>query len=179
MKAVITGALAKLRVGDVAEARSGASGLHPGRSESRGSADRAALTWGQLDPRVAELWELPAETFVAELDVAALLERVSPPKVAAPPRYPAAMRDLALVLDEATPYSAVEEAIRAAGKALVESVSLVDLYRGPQVGEGKKSFAVRLVLRSADGTLTDDDVDRAIKRIEGRLLHQVGATVRT
>jgi phenylalanyl-tRNA synthetase beta chain len=89
------------------------------------------------------------------------------------------MRDLALVLDEATPYSAVEEAIRAAGKALVESVSLVDLYRGPQVGEGKKSFTVRLVLRSADGTLTDDDVDRAIKRIEGRLLHEVGATVRT
>jgi phenylalanyl-tRNA synthetase beta chain len=89
------------------------------------------------------------------------------------------MRDLALLLDEATPYAAVEEAIRAAGKALVESVSLMDLYRGPQVGDGKKSFAVRLVLRSADGTLTDDDVDRAVKRIEGRLLHQVGATLRT
>jgi phenylalanyl-tRNA synthetase beta chain len=178
LKSVVTGALAKVRVSDAGDAQAGAPGLHPGRSERRGSADRAVLTWGQLDPRVAALWELPAETFVAELDIAALLERVSPPKVATPPRYPAAMRDIGLVLDEATPYAAVEEAIRAAGKALVESVSLVDLYRGPQVGNGKKSFAVRLVLRSADGTLTDVDVDRALKRIEGRLLHQLGATVR-
>jgi phenylalanyl-tRNA synthetase beta chain len=178
LKAVVSGALAKLRVGDVGDAQGAAPGLHPGRSERRGSADRAALTWGQLDPRVAELWELPAETFIAELDVAALLERVSPPKVAPPPRYPAAIRDLALILDEVTPYAAVEEAVRAAGKALVESISLVDLYRGPQVGQGKKSFAIRLVLRSAEGTLTDADVDRALKRIEGRLLHQVGATLR-
>jgi phenylalanyl-tRNA synthetase beta chain len=134
--------------------------------------------WGQLDPRVADLWELPAETFVAELDVAELQGRVSPPQVVPPPRYPAANRDLAIVLDEAGPYAAVEEAVRAAGKSVVESVSLLDVYRGPQVGEGKKSFAVRLVLRSPDGTLTDADVDRVIKRIEGRLLHQLGATIR-
>ena len=79
---------------------------------------------------------------------------------------------------EATPYGRLE-AIRAAGKALVESVSLVDLYRGPQAGTGKKSFTVRLVLRSPDGTLTDADAERALKRIEGRLLHQLGATIRT
>jgi phenylalanyl-tRNA synthetase beta chain len=178
LKSVITGALAKLRVRSVGDAQPGAPGLHPGRSERRGSAERDVMTWGQLDPRVADLWELPAATFVAELDVAALLERVSPPQVAAPPRYPPAIRDLALVLDEATPYAAVEDAIRAAGKALVESISLVDLYRGPQVGEGKKSLAVRLVLRSIDSTLTDADVERALKRIEGRLLHQLGAALR-
>jgi phenylalanyl-tRNA synthetase beta chain len=98
--------------------------------------------------------------------------------VTPPPRYPAAIRDLGVVLDEARPYAAVLDAIRAAGKALVESVSLVDLYRGPQAGEGKKSLTVRLVLRSPESTLTDADVDRALKRIEGRLLHQFGATIR-
>jgi len=136
------------------------------------------VTWGQLDPRVADLWELPAETFIAELDVAALLERVTPPSVAVPSRYPAALRDLAIVLDEATPYAAVEDAIRAAGKSLVESLTLLDVYRGPQVGPGKKSFAVRLLLRSPTGTLAEADVERAVKRIEGRLLHQLGATLR-
>ncbi len=178
LKSVITGVLAKLRIADTGDAQPLAPGLHPGRSERRGSADRDVLTWGQLDPRVADLWELPAETFVAEMDVAALLDRVAPPRAAPPPRYPPAIRDLAVVLDEATPYAAALEAIRAAGKALVESVSLLDLYRGPQVAEGKKSFAVRLVLRSTEGTLTDADVDRAVKRIEGRLLHQLGATIR-
>jgi len=179
LKSIVDGTLAKLRVRDAGEAHPGAPGLHPGRSERRGSEDRATLTWGQLDPRVADLWELPAETFVAELDVAALLDRVSPPQVTPPPRYPAAIRDLAIVLDDATPYAAVEEAIRAAGKALVESVSLLDLYRGPQAGAGMKSFAVRLVLRSPESTLTDADVERALKRIEGRLLHQLAATIRT
>jgi phenylalanyl-tRNA synthetase beta chain len=137
------------------------------------------VTWGQLDPRVADLWELPAETFIAELDVAALLDRGAPPRVTPPPRYPAAIRELAVVLDESTPYGAVEEAIRATGKALVESVAPLDVYRGPQAGAGRKSLAVRLVLRSPDGTLTDADVDRVIKRIEGRLAHQLGATLRT
>ena len=178
LKSVITGALATLRITAVGDVHPEVPGLHPGRSERRGSGDRDVMTWGQLDPRVAELWELPAATFVAELDVAALQARVASTRVASPPRYPPAIRDLAIVLDEATPYGAVEEAIRAAGKALVESVSLLDLYRGPQVGASKKSFAVRLVLRSLDSTLTDADVDRAIKRIEGRLLHQLGAALR-
>ena len=177
MKSVISGVLAKLRTSG-GEAKPGAPGLHPGRAERQGSADRDVVTWGQLDPRVADLWELPGATFIAELDVAALLERVAPPHISPPSRYPAAIRDLALVLDQATPYGAVEEGIRTAGKGLVEAITLLDVYRGPQVGPGKKSFTVRLVLRSAEGTLTDADVDRAVKRIEGRLLHQLGATLR-
>ncbi|MDP9266182.1 MAG: phenylalanine--tRNA ligase subunit beta, partial [Chloroflexota bacterium] len=179
LKSVINGALGKLRVGDAGAAEPGAPGLHPGRSERRGSPDRAVLTWGQLDPRVADLWELPAQTFVAEIDVAALLERVAPPSVTPPSRYPAAIRDLALVLDEATPYAAAEEAIRTSGKGLIESITLLDVYRGSQVAAGRKSFAVRLVLRSSEGTLAEADVDRAVKRIEGRLLHQLGATLRS
>ncbi|MEX2047775.1 MAG: phenylalanine--tRNA ligase subunit beta [Chloroflexota bacterium] len=178
LRAVVDGTLAKLRIRDAGDARPGAPGLHPGRSERRGPEDGPTLIWGQLDPRVADLWELPADTFIAELDVAALLGRVAPPQVTAPPRYPLAMRDLAVVVDETTSYAAVVEAIRATGKALVESVSLRDLYRGPQLGEGRKSFAVRLVLRSPDGTLTDSDVERTLKRIEGRLIHQLGATIR-
>jgi phenylalanyl-tRNA synthetase beta chain len=179
LKAIIGGTLSKVRVRDAGDAQPGAPGLHPGRSEQRGPKERPALTWGQLDPRVADMWELPAATFVAELDIAALLDRVSAPQVMPPPRYPAAIRHLAIVLDEVTPYASVEEALRDAGKALVESVTLLDVYRGPQAGEGKKSFAVRLVLRSPDSTLTDADVERALKRIEGRLLHQLGATIRS
>ncbi|HEX4743921.1 MAG TPA: phenylalanine--tRNA ligase subunit beta, partial [Candidatus Limnocylindria bacterium] len=92
--------------------------------------------------------------------------------------YPPARRDLAIVVDERRAYADVAREIRAAGKGVVESVGLLDLYRGPQVGEGKKSFAVRLVLRSPDATLAEADVEKAMKRIEGRLLHQLGATLR-
>jgi phenylalanyl-tRNA synthetase beta chain len=133
---------------------------------------------GQLDPRIAEQWGLPEATFVAELDLVALLESIRPTAAVVPPRYPAALRDVAFVVDEAVPYGDLEAEIRSAAKDLLESLTLLDVYRGPQLREGKKSFAVRLVLRSAAGTLTDLDVDRVMKRIEGRVLHRLSGVIR-
>jgi len=83
-----------------------------------------------------------------------------------------------VLVEESRDYDDVRQAIVDAGKGLVASVTLLDLYRGPQVGPGHKSFAVRLIFRSPDATLTDADVERSLKRITGKLLHQVGATIR-
>ena len=136
--------------------------------------------YGQLDPRVAAKWELPEATFVAEIDLEFLLARVpSRPAAAAPPRYPAAIRDLAIVVDETRPYADIERAVLDAAKGIVESVALRDVYRGEQAGAGKKSFAVRLVLRSTAGTLTEEDVEKAMRRIQGRLERQLGALLRS
>jgi len=158
--------------------RRDAPGLHPGRSSALAKGDRTYLLVGQLDPRVAEMWELPAETFIAEIDLSVWHESSRPPRVAAPPRFPAALRDLAVVVDEATPYGDVEREIGAAGGKDIESVALLDLYRGQQAGAGKKSFAVRLTFRSASGTLGEADVERLVKRVIGRLQHTLGATIR-
>ena len=156
-----------------------AAGLHPGRSYAVRHRGRIAVSKGQLDPRVAEMWELPHATFLAEIDLGALLDVRRPPSATMPPRYPAAWRDLAFVVEEATPWGEVLADIEAAGqRAGLETVALRDVYRGAQAGEGKKSFAVRLTFRSATGTLSDAEVDKAIGRIEGRLRHRFGATVR-
>jgi len=158
--------------------RRDAPGLHPGRSSALAKGDRTYLLIGQLDPRVAETWELPAETFIAEIDLAVWHDASRPQRVVAPPRFPAALRDLAMVVDEATPYGDVEREIGAAGGKDLESVALLDLYRGQQAGAGKKSFAVRLTFRSASGTLGEADVERLVKRVAGRLQHTLGATIR-
>jgi phenylalanyl-tRNA synthetase beta chain len=133
---------------------------------------------GQLDPRVAERWQLPAETYIGEVDLASLLAVIKPRVAKVPPKYPAALRDVAFVVDGAVTYGSVLDEVTASAKDLLESVTLLDVYRGPQVGEGKKSFALRLVLRSATGTLTDTDVDKVLKRIEGRVLHKLGGVLR-
>ncbi len=155
-----------------------APGLHAGRSIARGQSDKAYQVDGQLDPRVAERWELPPDTFVAEIDLAVWHESSRAPRVVAPPRFPAALRDLAVVVDEATPYGDVEGEIRAAAGKDLESIALLDLYRGEQIGSEKKSFAVRLMFRSATGTLGEADVERLVKRVTGRLQHALGATIR-
>jgi phenylalanyl-tRNA synthetase beta chain len=157
-----------------------APGLHPGRSGHASIDGRVIVALGQVDPRVARLWELPAETFIAELDLAQLLAEIPARRTAVqPPRYPAAVRDLAIVVDEARPYAEIEQAVVESAKGLVESVALRDVYRGPQAGDGKKSFAVRIVLRSPSGTLSEDDVDKAMRRIQGRLERGMGAVLRS
>lgn len=158
----------------------GAAGLHPGRSGHVERHGRITTVLGQVDPRVAARWDLPAETFIAEIDLAALLAELPVRRNAVqPPRYPAAIRDLAIVVDEERPYAEIEQAVAEAAKGAVESVALRDVYRGPQVGAGKKSFAIRIVLRSASATLSEEDVDRTIRRIQGRLERALGAALRS
>jgi phenylalanyl-tRNA synthetase beta chain len=153
-------------------------GLHPGRSIALARGDRTYLTVGQIDPRVAETWELPPATFIAEIDLAIWQAAARPTRVAAPPRFPPALRDLAVVVDEAAAYGDLEREIRAAAGKDLESVALLDLYRGQQAGAGKKSFAVRLTFRSGSGTLAEADVERLVKRVAGRLQHTLGAAIR-
>jgi phenylalanyl-tRNA synthetase beta chain len=138
------------------------------------------VMYGQVDPRVAAMWELPEATYLAEIDLQFLLDALpARPAASAPPRYPAAIRDLAIVVDETRPYEEIERAVVESAKGIVESVSLRDLYRGAQAGLGKKSLAVRIVLRAATGTLSEEDVEKAMRRIQGRLERQLGAVLRS
>ena len=91
--------------------------------------------------------------------------------------FPAALRDLALVVDEAVPgrrraaKSSPKSARSAAGNAVVlESVQVFDVYRGKGLAEGKKSLAFSLVFRAPDRTLTDDEVNAAFTKIQEELL---------
>jgi len=177
LQGIVSG-LAELVDVQIPGERVDAPGLHSGRSVALGRDGTTHLILGQLDPRVAETWGVPVETFLAEIDLASWHEASRTPRVVTPARFPAALRDLAIVVDEATSYGDVEREIRAASGKDLESVALLDLYRGPQAGAGKKSFAVRLVFRSGAGTLGEADVDRLVKRITGRLQHALGATIR-
>lgn len=90
--------------------------------------------------------------------------------------FPAALRDLALEVDEATTADEVRKSLAkiaraAAGAALVlESVKIFDVYRGKGLAEGKKSLAFSLVFRAPDRTLTDDEVNVVFTKIQEELL---------
>ncbi len=66
----------------------------------------------------------------------------------------------------------------AKSEPLVRDATVFDEYRGPQVGEGKKSLALRIVLQSSDATLTDEDADAAMARIIATLRGRFGAVPR-
>ena len=156
----------------------GAPALHPGRSYTLRDDEAVVGTVGQLDPRVAARWELPVATVVAELDLEALAKRRRPVDATLPARYPTAYRDLAIVVDESTPWASVRDAIRDAAGARLVGLVLLDVYRGPQAGVGRKSFAMRLTFQSPEGTLAEDEIEKLLRRVTGRLQHAFKATVR-
>jgi phenylalanyl-tRNA synthetase beta chain len=82
-------------------------------------------------------------------------------------------------VDEDVPASRVAEAIKKAGGDAVVSVSLFDIYRGKPVPEGKKSLAFAVTMNSPEKPLTEEEIARIRKRIEGYLAREVGASLRS
>jgi phenylalanyl-tRNA synthetase beta chain len=85
---------------------------------------------------------------------------------------------LALLCDDDLPVAEIEKAIRSAGGRYLESVQLFDVYRGAQITAGKKSVAYSLMFRSPEGTLTDAEIEPALKKIF-KSLHEKGCILRS
>jgi len=98
--------------------------------------------------------------------------------------FPAALRDLALIVDAATPADDVRKQLLKAARAAVgnafalEGVSVFDVYRGAGLPEGKKSLAFALSFRAADRTLTDAEVNAVFQKTQDELVKATAWTIR-
>ncbi len=133
--------------------------FHPGRCVELTLPDGSVLGHaGELHPKVCAVLDLPERTVAAELDLDRLLavsgEPVRPAQLST---HPVANTDVALVVDESVPAARVGAALRSGAGETLEGITLFDVYRGEQVGEGRKSLAYRLTFR-ADRTLKTDEV---------------------
>jgi phenylalanyl-tRNA synthetase beta chain len=153
------------------------SGLRPGH-QARLSVDGITVgVFGEVHPRVARNFDIAEKVYLFEINLTALLPKVRSGRAYQPlPRYPAVMRDIALVLDESVTHQQVNDVLDTF--SLLKEVSLFDVYSGKQVSEGKKSLAYRLTFQSPDATLTDAEVDKVMAEIVSALMTKLGATLR-
>lgn len=157
--------------------------LHPGRAAQLVVEGRPAGWFGQLHPQTAEALDLPEASYAFELDLQALLTAATRQNRWQPlfrpfATVPASERDLAIVVPRSTSTQALLQAIRKAGKPLLEQVELIDRYEGEQVAEGCCSLAFRLRYRDAERTLTDDAVETAHGKVRASLEKQFQAQQR-
>jgi phenylalanyl-tRNA synthetase beta chain len=180
LKGIIEALAAELHLHEVSYRPASAAYLHPGRSAELVIAGRSVGAFGQLHPRYADRLGLGGRLVLAsELDLDAILAALPPRYAYLPvPRFPAALRDVAVIVDEAVPAERVAAEVRAAGGELLRGVRLFDLYRGESIPAGKKSLAYALTYQAEDRTLTDNEVDRAHRKIEDRLRHVLKAVIR-
>jgi phenylalanyl-tRNA synthetase beta chain len=148
--------------------------LHPGVSAEVLWNGRSVGTLGRLHPEVAAALEL-GDTYLAELD---LPLEAAPPSLAAVPRQPYAERDLAIVTPRGVPYAEVARLVTAPAGALLERLVPFDVYEGAQVGEGRRSLALRFRFRHPERALTDDEVEARMKEVM-QTLEGAGYAVRT
>ena len=154
--------------------------FHPGRCAKIITADGTVLgTLGEIHPAVQANYAIDAPVYIADLDFENLLAKSKLDKAFRPlPKFPAITRDYAFVCYDALEVGAIEAVMKKAGGKTVEAIRLFDVYRGKQLGEGKKSVAFNVMLRAADHTLTDEEADKVSKKILTLLDRELGITLR-
>ena len=153
--------------------------LHPGRAASVLLDGVPVGVIGEAHPRTAETYDMAGQTIAfGELDIGALARQTPWLRHAFRPfsRYPAADRDIAVVVDGAAAAAELEAII--ARHPLVSRVSLFDAFEGGALAQGKKSLAFRVELQSSERTLGADEINEAMAAITQQLAARTGATLR-
>lgn len=180
LKGVIEALVGDLHLADVQYQPSQAGYLLPGRSATLLVNGKSLGDFGQLHFRVAEAYGLGTRPMLAgEFDLDAL-QAALPPRFqyTTVPRFPAALRDIAVVVPDTVTADRIAGEIRTAGGDLLRGMRLFDLYKGDSIPAGTKSLAYALTYQADDRTLTDKEVDKAHKKIEDRLKHVLKAQIR-
>jgi len=155
--------------------------FHPGRCARIVDSESAAVygVIGELHPDAASRFGITERVCLTELDYDALADAADMNRNYTPlPKYPAILRDIALVTNDGTPVEQLMDIIKRRGGKILEKAELFDVYRGKQVPEGKKSLAFGLTFRDAGKTLTDEDAEKALAKILKSLLEEADATLR-
>jgi phenylalanyl-tRNA synthetase beta chain len=156
--------------------------LHPGRCASISIGGREIGFIGELHPKWRQAWELPHAPVLFELDLDAVLER-DVPAFEPVPRFQPAERDIAVIVADAVTHAQLMDTIKGADTGgLLRDALLFDVYKPKQptagLAPGEKSLAVRLTLASPEATLTDDQIDAAVRVVVERIGQRLGGRLR-
>jgi phenylalanyl-tRNA synthetase beta chain len=156
--------------------------MHPGRCAVVWLDGREIGFVGELHPRWRQRWELAHAPVLFELDLEAVVER-QVPQFEAVPKFQPAQRDIAVIVADAVTHAQLMEAVSSAETGgLLRDALLFDLYKPKQattaLGTNEKSLAVRLTLASGEATLTDEQIDVAVKAVVDRIASRLGGRLR-
>ena len=135
-----------------------------------GDDDKPLGVIGKISKDVAKFIGIKQDCFIAHIEFNVLAElAMQPQSFKSLPKYPSSDRDIALLVDNSLKAADIIEVINNAGGRLVVDVFPFDLYKGKNIAKGKKSIALRIVYRSDDKTLTDEEVDK----VHGKVVKSV------
>ena len=181
LKGVVEAMLDALHVPNVHYQSVEGTVFHPGKCAEVRVGEQVIGSFGELHPLVKESFDFgPAPVLAADFDLGVLLSLAPqdyPTEVV--PTFPPVKEDIAVVVDEDLPDEKLEALIRQTGGKMLVDVRLFDIFRGLQIGAGKKSMAYNLTYQAPDRTLTDAEVAQLRTKIVKRLEQELGAKLRS
>jgi phenylalanyl-tRNA synthetase beta chain len=138
--------------------------LHPGRSAAVIRDGKRVGVLGELHPRWTQKYALETSPVLFELDVDAALA-AGLPDYREPSRFPAVVRDIALVVAADLPVQVLLDGMRGAAPEIVCGLEVFDVYQGKGIEPDRKSLAIRVVMQDTERTLAEDEVEAARSRL--------------
>ncbi|WP_058484882.1 phenylalanine--tRNA ligase subunit beta [Defluviitalea phaphyphila] len=153
--------------------------MHPGRTAIISINKKEIGYIGEVHPDVAKNYEIDTRVYIGVIDVPSIIEYANLEREYKPlPKYPAVTRDIAMLVEDTMPVKDIEKIIKQRGGKVLESYKLFDVYKGKQIEEGYKSVAYSITFRASDRTLTEEEVNKTMKKILNGL-EGLGAKLRS
>ena len=138
--------------------------LHPGQSAALMLGDDEVGLIGQLHPQLVKAMGVNGMVFMFQIRQDAIL-KMNVPSAKPISKFPETQRDLAFVMDEATPVQNLIDAINSVASDIMQGVEIFDIYRGQGIGEDQKSVAVALRIQHQERTLQDEEVEALVDEV--------------
>lgn len=180
MKGVVEEFLYKvgMREKPVYDPKAGKPYLHPGRQANVVYDGTVIGYLGEVHPTVAANYSIKERVYVAVLDMPEIVNRAAfDYKYEGIARFPAASRDISMVVPKSVLAGDIEHVFESKGGKLLESYELFDIYEGTQIQAGHKSIAYSLSFRAKDRNLEETDITAAMNKIV-KALEELGAELR-
>lgn len=153
--------------------------FHPGRTAAIIAGGKQIGVLGEIHPAVSDSFGIGLPCYVAEISLADLLECVDNNIKFKPlPKFPAAERDIAVLVDKSTAVGDLQATIAKASGKLLENVALFDVYEGDRIPADKKSVAFAISFRAPDRSLTNEEVNKVFNKIVKDLQYKNNAQLR-
>ncbi|KAA1192411.1 phenylalanine--tRNA ligase subunit beta [Pseudohalioglobus sediminis] len=138
--------------------------LHPGQTAFITRDEETVGYVGALHPSICSELGVQAPLYVAEITLSTLLE-AELPVFAELSKFPEVRRDLAIIVDKEVPAEALLRNVRASAGTYLTDLTLFDVYEGKGIDPKRKSLALGLTFRDSSRTLSDEDVNEAVKQV--------------
>jgi phenylalanyl-tRNA synthetase beta chain len=137
------------------------------------------VEFGTIKKSILKHFDIKQEVFFADFNWNLILKLINNKiKFTDIAKYPEVRRDLALLVDNTVAFDAIYNIARQTEKGLLKDINLFDVYEGKNLPEGKKSYAVSFTLQDNTKTLTDDQIDKIMSKLQKNLETEVGASLR-